>query len=233
MNTDSGGLTIGFVSMGLPLWYLFVGGTGRSKWIVGNWDLLMRRKGDPPVVVEKQDAFETMMRQEPVNTVVFEGRPPSRDHAVWDSLSIRAVLWIPNRRMQGGAKPPAGWRWKRIDVRHEECGGVSNGVFVSLGACKRWRKEVESSFWKWYRKTAHRPEDKRAIREAGIEACLKASQVTWWEWNGGSATFFWRWPDDYQRDLWEGSPPWFVGKPPTGKEKQRPYKLKEAMAKVK
>jgi hypothetical protein len=55
----------------------------------------------------------------------------------------------------------------------------------------------------------------------------------WWEWNGGSSTFLWHWPDEYQRDLWEGSPPWFVGEPPTGKEKQRPYKSKEAKGKVK
>jgi hypothetical protein len=88
MDTNSGGLTIGFVTTGLPSWYLFVGGTGRSKWIVGKRDLLMRRKGDPPVVVDKPAAFKTLMEQDPVNTVVFEGRPPTRDHAVWDSLSV-------------------------------------------------------------------------------------------------------------------------------------------------
>jgi hypothetical protein len=45
---------------------------------------------------------------------------------------------------------------------------------IRLGACRRWRKEVNLSFWKWYHRTEHRLEDKRAIREAGIEACLKA-----------------------------------------------------------
>jgi hypothetical protein len=124
---------------------LFVGGTGRSKWIVGKRDLLMRRKGDPPVVVDKQGAFDTLMEQDPVNTVVFEGRPPTRSHAVWDSVSVRAVLWIANRRMRGGAKPPTGWRWKRMDTRHDECGGVSNGVFVSYLATRSDESEREWS----------------------------------------------------------------------------------------
>jgi hypothetical protein len=61
MDTDSGALTIGFVTTGLPSWYLFVRGTGRSKWILGKRDLLMCRKGDPPVVVDKQGAFDTLM----------------------------------------------------------------------------------------------------------------------------------------------------------------------------
>jgi hypothetical protein len=104
---------------------------------------------------------------------------------------------------------------------------------IRVGACRKWRKEVEASFWKWYYKTEYRLGNKNAIRAAGIEACLKARQATWWEWNGGSSTFFWRWPDEYQRDLWEGSPPWLIGEPPTGKEKQRPYKSKEAREKVK
>jgi hypothetical protein len=82
MDTDCGGLTIGFVAMGLLSWYLFVRGVGRSKWIVGKRDFPMRRKGDPPVVVDKQAASKNLIGQDPVNTVVFEGRPPTRDHAV-------------------------------------------------------------------------------------------------------------------------------------------------------
>jgi hypothetical protein len=98
-----------------------------------------------------------------------------------------------------------------------------------------WKRRVRASFTRWLRRQPHsedRDRDSKAMRKAGWDACRRVDGASCWDWDAGSALLFWRWPEAYQRDSWEGVPPRFVGDPPTSKSPQPPYELKEVMLKV-
>ena len=96
-----------------------------------------------------------------------------------------------------------------------------------------WKRNVRSSFGKWLRqRTSIWDADYQAMRRAGWDVCRRADGASCWDWDAGSALMFWRWPEAYQRESWEGVPPRFVGDPPTSKSLQPPYEVKEVMLKV-
>jgi hypothetical protein len=46
--------------------------------------------------------------------------------------------------------------------------------------------------------------------EVGIDAIIRASRGSFWEWEDGSTVFFWRWQPFFRRDLRDGLPVlWF------------------------
>jgi hypothetical protein len=45
--------------------------------------------------------------------------------------------------------------------------------------------------------------------EAGRECISRCSEATWWEWTDGSRPHFWRWSDEYKRQIRDGVTPWF------------------------
>jgi hypothetical protein len=71
------------------------------------------------------------------------------------------------------------------------------------------------------------------IKRAGEAVVVKAGEVTWWEWNMGSAIFFWRWPSDYQDIVYKGVGPMFDSEPPTNNDQQPPYEDEDIRSKVK
>jgi hypothetical protein len=98
----------------------------------------------------------------------------------------------------------------------------------------RWKGHVKRSFWAWLR--VQPPHIKRHpnTRIRGAAAIHFAQQASWWDWDAGSAVFFWRWPQEFVIPLRDGMPPMFLRKPPPTKQKQRPYQdpeLREKEAK--
>jgi hypothetical protein len=58
--------------------------------------------------------------------------------------------------------------------------------------------------------------------EAGCKAIQYALLATWWEWDGGSFPFFWRWDPEFIREVRDGIPPRFTHEPPSCMDRQRP-----------
>jgi len=44
--------------------------------------------------------------------------------------------------------------------------------------------------------------------EAGAECVRRYSGADWWEWTNGSRPHYWRWPQEYQKQIRDGVPPW-------------------------
>ena len=51
--------------------------------------------------------------------------------------------------------------------------------------------------------------------EAGRECIGRYSNSSWWEWTDGSRPHFWRWPEEYQKQIRDGVSPWFRSKVPS------------------
>jgi hypothetical protein len=99
-----------------------------------------------------------------------------------------------------------------------------------------WKRKVRSSFSAWLRGYQRSTEglgtvDQGMIR-AGWDACRRADGASCWDWDVGSALLFWRWPEAYQRESWEGVAPRFVAEAPTSKSPQPAYDDEEVRKKV-
>jgi hypothetical protein len=105
-------------------------------------------------------------------------------------------------------------------------------VFREKWLFRFWYKKVERDFVDWYRNTQHKAGSETAIWNAGMQACVHARRASWWDWEGGSSIFFWRWPKNYQEEARSGVPPCFIGKPPTSMNAQPPYKDESTRQKV-
>ena len=100
-------------------------------------------------------------------------------------------------------------------------------------ALRLWKRRVRASFSDWLRRLGPIGDsDRRAMVQAGWDACRRVDDASCWDWDGGSALLFWRWPEDYQRESWEGVPPRVVGELPLSKSPQPPYELEEVMRTV-
>jgi hypothetical protein len=96
-----------------------------------------------------------------------------------------------------------------------------------------WKRKVERDFVEWFHSTEHRYDQREDIWLTGLQASVYARRCDWWEWTGGSRIFFWRWPEKYVKEAYEGLPPCFVEDPPTSMGKQPPYTDESVRKKVK
>ena len=76
----------------------------------------------------------------------------------------------------------------------------------------RWKRNVRRSWFDWWVKyesviKINEPRWWRLVYDRGIQACQQAMKATFWGWPMGSGVFFWRWPEEYMRDLAIGVPP--------------------------
>ena len=95
-----------------------------------------------------------------------------------------------------------------------------------------WKQNVYDDFYKWFEeKGCHHPEA-ADILVAGKSAITKAEQALFWEWDLGSALFFWRWPEHYQDMACKGIAPMFDSDPPCSKDKQPKYRNEAIREKV-
>eukprot|EP00978_Attheya_sp_CCMP212_P022756 scaffold68366_cov53-Attheya_sp.AAC.1 len=85
-----------------------------------------------------------------------------------------------------------------------------------------WRRKVARDFRAWWIKYAaeersHNREPRRELLDAGIESLRYAAGASWWQWDSGSAPFFWRWEEEFLEDLATGYKPMFKKIPQTSK----------------
>jgi hypothetical protein len=66
----------------------------------------------------------------------------------------------------------------------------------------------------------------------GWDAVSRAAKSSWWDWDGGSAPFYWRWPGSYRHIIRDGLPIWFTGDPPKYKRPQQREKDEEIRKRV-
>jgi hypothetical protein len=90
-----------------------------------------------------------------------------------------------------------------------------------------WRRKVGLDFRKWVCNMDRvdwwcTATERQSTLEAGGKALFYASQATWWEWDGGSFPFFWKWPLEFVREIRDGMPPRFIHDPPACMDRQRP-----------
>lgn len=90
-------------------------------------------------------------------------------------------------------------------------------------ALRRWKSRVRYSFTIWLEQLPVDHPDRESIRVDGLKACAKADQSSWWEWDGGSAIFFWRWPSHYVEVARCGVAPYYDEAPPVNQDEQPPY----------
>eukprot|EP00978_Attheya_sp_CCMP212_P029827 scaffold107351_cov30-Attheya_sp.AAC.1 len=90
-------------------------------------------------------------------------------------------------------------------------------------ALRFWRLKVARDFRTWWidyakkEKKHGRVVPRRELLDAGVEALRYAAGVSWWQWDSGSAPFFWRWEEAFLEDLATGYKPMFkeIPKPST------------------
>lgn len=95
-----------------------------------------------------------------------------------------------------------------------------------------WKRKVKRDFDTWCKGMKCDEALRDELKNAGAEAVAYAAKASWWEWEAGSAAFFWRWPIEYQDDIRVGVIPRFVGEPPTSKTPQPAYSDEETRKKV-
>jgi hypothetical protein len=91
----------------------------------------------------------------------------------------------------------------------------------------KWKSIVKNDWWNWWGKYKARCKEKgqepsRKIGIAGAIAVGHAMEASWWDWDNGSAPFFWRWPEEFMANIRDGIPPRFIGPPPRYKKPQTP-----------
>ena len=81
-----------------------------------------------------------------------------------------------------------------------------------------WKRKVKRDFAEWLAKTDIKdPKTLALVKERGMDAGRRADLASWWNWDGGSTPFFWRWPEIYRDEVLFGGPvrfdkepvPWF------------------------
>jgi hypothetical protein len=92
---------------------------------------------------------------------------------------------------------------------------------------KYWKRKVARDFWNWIKQCDKEAwfesaKERSCSIQAGCKAINYAIDATWWEWDGGSYPFFWRWKKEFVREMRDGIPPRFTRTPPVCRERQRP-----------
>jgi hypothetical protein len=98
---------------------------------------------------------------------------------------------------------------------------------IRRGALHFWKRCVTVGFYEWWKKeltTARHIGRIPSMRSLNVasKALAHAADASWWDWDRGSAPFFWRWPKEYQEEIRDGLPPRFIGPPPSTMRPQLP-----------
>ena len=111
---------------------------------------------------------------------------------------------------------------------------VFNSLLDKLraGSLRRWKRNVRHCFYKWYETEGKKHPDHKDILQAGEKTIAKADQALLWEWDMGSALFFWRWPKDYQDVAEKGIAPMFDSTQLQNRQAQPLYADEEIQLKV-
>ena len=120
-----------FVCSGPPFFYLFVGRTAETEWVASTEAPVAKSVRDPPWMPKHSvhTAMEEMDGSRRDQVVVYEGRGPSAQDAVWTS-GVTRIAWIDVTK-RGKVRVPknTGWHVHRRAVRHAALGGVTDATF--------------------------------------------------------------------------------------------------------
>ncbi|KAI2508968.1 hypothetical protein MHU86_5463 [Fragilaria crotonensis] len=123
-----------------------------------------------------------------------------------------------------------------IDRERNKCGGKLGWVealeLLRSFCLHIWKRKVRREFVEWLTSRKSTTIDLISMEKLGWDACRRVDGASFWEWDCGSTPLFWRWPEVFQRDIWQGAAPRFVGAPPTSKEAQPAYEDMKVRAKV-
>ena len=117
------------------------------------------------------------------------------------------------------------WNDRILQIRHAEINPIK--VTAALNTARRyllqvWKRRVVRSFKEWVRLQENTQGIvEKEVMEAGRDCCRRAYRATWWNWDGGSRPFFWRWPPSYQSYALNGVSVWFRTKIEKWTKKQR------------
>ena len=97
---------------------------------------------------------------------------------------------------------------------------------LRCGLLTYWRRKVRSDFFSWWRRYEEDCAAKGTVASthgwnAGLSAVAHAYGASWWDWDGGSSPFFWRFPTEWMEDMMVGMKPMWIGDPPRYRVKQR------------
>ena len=97
----------------------------------------------------------------------------------------------------------------------KDCKRFSKGLAgFRAFALKIWKRKVRREFLQWFEAHGQHHAKCKDILRDGLRACSKADQCSWWNWDAGSAIFFWRWPSHYRETARLGVTPYFDTPPP-------------------
>jgi hypothetical protein len=83
-----------------------------------------------------------------------------------------------------------------------ECG--SHVYKGSTNSLRKWTATGRVRYTSWW---DSRPRlDKDAV--VGLDCVLRVADSTWWDWDGGSTIFFWRWPAEFRVSVRDGTRLW-------------------------
>jgi hypothetical protein len=183
---------------------------------------LVNLAGDTPVVSDLVRGTRTPL----VETVTEEGEAPVGNRKTLvpsvDPLADAAGQTQRDQRAELGLEegvtryivtPPPEELSKCLDtIRHY--------------ALRYWKRKVCSDFWLWHkaRRIALAALGQAVdLRTAaiGITSLCYATDASLWDWDHGSAPFFWRWPSEFLTDMRDGIKPRFIGPPPAYRVPQR------------
>jgi hypothetical protein len=86
-----------------------------------------------------------------------------------------------------------------------------------------WKRKVMLDLSQWLVENKDRitPEEYEKSAEAERRAIGYVGKATWSKWDSGSYPFFWRWPEEFQREIRDGLAPRFSGEPLRCTERQQ------------
>jgi hypothetical protein len=139
-----------------------------------------------------------------------------------DDAKVPVYLWDDRVAAVWARQHPAG---PQLDAAARDRLDRANEL-MRAAMLRYWKRMVKASFWEWHNKEIeeHRrrgEEPPERNLSAGLAAIQHAEDASWWEWDRGSAPFFWRWDSEFIKDLRDGMAPRFIGPRPTGKKAQR------------
>jgi hypothetical protein len=111
---------------------------------------------------------------------------------------------------------------------------VSRDGFRWKGGCVSARYQWRSRFGKRDYQTWWNQFWRFAVKDKGPgkDAVYRAADSSWWEWDEGSAPFYWRWPLAYQGTIRDGLEIWFSGEKPKWRRPQRVEKDPDTLEKM-
>jgi len=139
---------------------------------------------------------------------------------LWDKSVIQKLPWLEQHLHQPGSIV-LGYRLKRV---FRNC---------RKWLLQRWKKNVLTEMEEWMEHYGNHLKNPRLVQEIVDQIKIHVSAASWWNWDGGSTLFFWRWPVQYMSDALHGTPPMFVSDPPNYWKPQPPYKDPVNKARVK